>query len=875
MQICKPSTLSLSSRPIEFRKRFGLCFSAYLHVPFEQGAAGALWGEQSMWAFVMREMAAPMLDEGVAKLTSEFMLHGFAFPPPKKPNACAVRVRLAEVEKTLLCFGQRHWNGREPSVPPATERIALDWSNAYGGPDYAANPQGIGRAAPSGSAQALPGLELPSERILRADQVVTPAGFGALDLMHPQRAALRGTYDGRYLQEHAPGFPPDLDWRYFNMAPQDQWLPRPLKGDEPYTLDHLHPTRPHIQGTLPGLRVRIFANYRNRPGTAEAHTLREVPMRIGTVWFFPHAERLVLVFHGMAQVDEDDGSDIDHVLGAIERLGQPESDAHYAQELERRLDPVKGGLASLSDAGLVPPGLDLSDPESERAEDAFRMDGLQGEAQYRRAEVEVAMAREQLVSQGKDPDAMGVKLAPREKVPTDRAQLPAYIAAQQALMEKQQLAAMEDMVDQVQKALDFAEANQIDLAALAHRGPPVFRAQHELPKVLAAFHAGKAPFDPKDIADKLARREQADRLGYLQSAHLQSPAFAQPPDVAARTRQEIEWMLGRGLRAWPEIDLTGADLSGLDLRGVDLTGAWLESVNFQRSNLSGALLSGAVLAHADLTDVIAIGASFTAANLGRATLAGAIFDQSDFTGAVLMNCKMDNTQWRSAVFSGANLHETQWGACDWSAAQAQAPLFYKLDMRGLTLADADFSSAIFVECNLSGVDCRNARLAGATFVTCYAAGARFGGAVLDGAVFAKACVLTDADFSQASLRSANLGESDLSGCQLSRAVFDGAFLGSACLAGCDARLASMKGVVLRRAVLKRAQLSGVNFQDAVLQHADLRSSDLRNANLFGADLSRARLNGDVRFDGALLKRARTWPRLSADQQARADALDPL
>jgi uncharacterized protein YjbI with pentapeptide repeats len=61
-------------------------------------------------------------------------------------------------------------------------------------------------------------------------------------------------------------------------------------------------------------------------------------------------------------------------------------------------------------------------------------------------------------------------------------------------------------------------------------------------------------------------------------------------------------------------------------------------------------------------------------------------------------------------------------------------------------------------------------------------------------------------------------------------------------------------------------LSGVDLRDAVLQHADLRGTDLRRANLFGADLARVRLDGSTRFDGALLTRARTWPRLTREQQ---------
>jgi len=63
-------------------------------------------------------------------------------------------------------------------------------------------------------------------------------------------------------------------------------------------------------------------------------------------------------------------------------------------------------------------------------------------------------------------------------------------------------------------------------------------------------------------------------------------------------------------------------------------------------------------------------------------------------------------------------------------------------------------------------------------------------------------------------------------------------------------------------------MSGADLRDAMLQHADLCGADLRRSNLFQADLSRVRLDGDVRLDDALLTRTRTWPRLSAAEQAQ-------
>ena len=870
MQIYKPMSLGFSSRAIEYRKRYGLCVTNYLHLPLDQGASGRVWGEQSLWNFLGREMAQPLLDEGVAKLTSEFLVYGHAYPDASQRAGCAVRVRLGTVDKTLLAFADRWWDGDRPRIADvAPQPIDLGWGNAYGGADYPLNLLGKGRTTANG-VRALPNLELLSSRVLTPQSEVVPGGFGPLDSMHPQRIAWRGTYDADYLQSHSPGFPPDLDWKHFNMAPSDQWLEAPLRGDEPYALDHLHPTRHHIEGCLPGLRVRSFVNYAL---DAHARKLREVPMRLTTVWFFPHAERMVLVFHGMAECAEDDGSDIVELLGAVERIGELKPDTHYLDVLARRSDPKHGGVELFNEADLLPDGIDDADPEAAATQEAFAMAGLQGQAQRRRAEFEMTLARETVLAQGQDPDALGLRLPEPPRKPT-LAELPAYLRAQQAEAEARQWAAVGEAAAQLQRVFDLEAAGEVDLAKLVHRGPPRYDAEAHLVELDAQRAAGMV-FDRRVVGPKLVLREQAERLAYLQSAHLQPPAWPVQGEVAAQGRAFMQWMLGKGLRNFPGIDLTGADLSGLDLRQVNFTEAWLESANFQGANVSGADFSRAVLAHGRLEGMLAVGSNFSQANLGRAQLAGAVFDQARMPGAVLAHCVLAQTHFRRTAVVGASLLDTAWGPADWSGVEAAGQLFYKLDLQGLQATEADLTGATFVDCDLGGIDLRGARLAGASFLACRLEGTRLAGAQLDGAVFAKDCRLAGADLSHASLRAANLGGVDLSGATLVKACLAGANFGAAGLAGCDARFADAEGALLRRAVLTRARLVGMNLKDAMLQHADLRSADLRNANLFGADLSRARLDGDVRFDGALLTRVRTWPRLTPEQQARHAAAHPL
>ena len=860
MQIIKPQALSLLTRPIEYRKRFGLCITGCLHVPFAQGARGALWGEQSMWNFLGKEMVMPMIDEGVSKLTPEFLVHGHAYPTAEQPNACAVRVKLAAKEKTILVFGDRYWDGARASKPKAFEKMPVSWDRAYGGADYTANLVGKGRVARDGVVW-LPNLEMPRARILKPDQRVDPAGFGLLDVMHPQRVKYQGTYDASYLKEHSPGYAPDVDWRYFNLAPEDQWLDKPLRGDEAFSLENLHPTQPRIDGQLPGLRARVFATYSVTGGGTK---LKEVPLRLTTVWFFPHADRCILLFHGLAEVETDDGSDVAGLIGAVERLDEPKPDKHYTAVMAQRADPKMGAVHSLRDSDLLPPGLSAADPDFEEAKKAFAMDGLQADVQYRRAQIDVELAREQIRATGQDPDVLGIKMPEREIVPTGDA-LAAYVEKQMKEANRQQWQAVEDVVTQLEKALKFADENKLDLAQLQHRGPPAYRAETHLQELRDFGKLDSQNEQP--VYKKLIQKDSAERLGYLQSAHKQAPADPLPAVAAAALRAEMAQAMSRGMRYFSGLDFTGADFSGLDLRGADFSGAWLESVNLAKSNISGADFSYAVLAHATMTGVVAMGSKFTGANLGRALLAGGIFDKAEFSGATLMYCAFNDTQLCSADVTAAMLHETSWGKADWTGVIATGQTFYKLDMRGMVLAQAELSGCNFIECDLSGVDLRAANLGRATFVTCKLDGALLQWAKATGAIMVKDCTLTGANLGEAQFGGCNFGGADMTGVRLVKTILDAANLSDAKVNNSDWRLASAKGALLRKTAIRRAQLAGVNFENAVLQHADLRGSDLRSSNLFSADLSRVRLDGDVRLEGALLKRARTWPRLTPAQQA--------
>ena len=866
MHVIKPNSLGLAFRPMEYRKRFGLCVSGYLHIPFEQKPGGTLWGEQSMWQFLSAEMEQPLIDEGISKLSSEFLVHGYAYPDrnTREAGAVAVRARLGEVEKTLLAFGDRYWDQDRISPPAAFERIALNWRNAYGGPGYPNNVHGKGRTALEG-VKWLPNLEYPDSRVVQRRQEVKPAAFTALDAMHPQRAALRGTYDDNWLKEHSPGFAPDLNWKHFNLAATDQWMPQPLRGDESFQLENMHPQRALIQGALPGLRVRAFARVRS-DATQTLGKLREIAMRLSTVWFFPHAERMVLVFHGLAESAQDDAGDIDLLLGAVERLSTSEQrdDAHYLEVIAKRTASENADLYSLVQSDLVPPGLDTRDPAFEAVTSAIKPAGFREDAALRRGQIDMEFARNRAIAKGQDPDRLGLKKPEREPEPT-LDEIPALVIQQRKDQVEQQWSVIDKLLTRYEQIKRGLDAGTLDPATLVHRGPPKLKGAATFAAIDQAHRRSGQPLDRKDLTARMALSDDMQKFQYLQGAHEQAPAIPLIGADAQRVREEVEWMLSRDFKTWKGFDFTGADLSNLDLRGVDLSDAWLESANFENSNLSRANLSSAVLAHANLRGMVAVNANFESANLGGANLESALLDNSNLTGVTLNKALVRRAEMRRVQITSASLHETMWELADWSEAEASGVTFYQLDLRQCIFPRANLASSLFVECDLRGVDFRGARMTGANLNGCKTDGAIFEGADLGAAVFSGGTKLAGADFSNANLRGANFGDSLLIDTRWIGATLDEANLAGVDLSRADLTSASAKGTLLRKAVLRGGKLVRANLIGAILQGADLRSVDLRDANLFGADLSRVKLDGDVRMHGTLLERARTYPRLTVDQ----------
>jgi len=879
MRVVKAQELGVIARCFEKERRFFLSLAVLTLHRF----GGALSKDTDMWPFLAEELGEDGVpDAGMPKSRAEFLVSGSAFPPDAVPQAATtVRVQIGTLQKTLWVYGNRFWAADDRgnvvvTAPEPFVRMPLTWHTAFGGPAFERNPLGMGHApveTEHGIVHPLPNVELPSEPITSRLDRPEPAGFGPIDFTWPQRISKAGTYDAEWTENLSPGFAKDTDWTLFNLAPADQQQDAPFRGDEAFHVYGMHPGKVRQQGRLPGLAARCFLNMR----VAGVDTFREVAMRLTTVWFFPHAERYLLIHHGLQGVAEEDASDVLHAVVAAERLGEERPVEHYQRVLAQRLDPDRGALYALRDRDLRPvlapdevePGSALAEMEA-----LLATEGLRQKHGRRRHAREIEKARAFVASQGLDPDVHGPPPLPPDQPEPNPDELPEMAEKLEQEAERMRAKAEEQQKKRKEEIRAKLTADGLDADAVLAAaeqppgGPPRFSPQAEIGILRARFAERRGLGLPLDELDRMAEdpehrrmlEEAAGRMrdGYRQMAHHQGAAprltghEAGAARAAALQRLADEGSLARH-------DLTGFDLSGLDLRGVDLRGAWLENADLTRTNLAGANLEEAVLARADLTGADLSGADLRKANLGLAQLRRTRADEADCTEAILGKARLEGASLRNVRLESADLKEAEFRSTDMSHAVLRGSVFPKLDLRGLRFVGTDLGQCVFIEVDVRGVDFTGASLEGATFLSAKGEGAIFAGARMAKVRFVQECEFTGADFREALLEGANLRATKLRASDFSGARIDAADLSECDLTGSSFLHVSAREALFMKADLSGAQLVSADLMNALLQRANLAGADLQGANLFQSDLTRVLVNSATELRGANLGRARIHP----------------
>ena len=805
MKIIKPQRLGLLYRVFQNGRENFLVVSSFLFFPLS--SPRRLLSEASLWKTAAAELGEGVpLDAGMPKVRGEVIAVGTAHAGARATTALSVRIQVGSIDKSLYVIGDRAWSRSGHSEPRPFREMKVSWQHAFGGEGHAANPLGKGARAvrrEGSSVHPLPNVEDPRHLVRSKEDRPAPAGFGPYDVAWPQRQSKLGTYDARWAKERSPGFAADLDMSFFNVAPEDQWLEQGyFAGDERYSIENMHPSGT-IEGALPGLATRTFVTHRTSSGEA----WKEIENRLDTVYLFPSADRCLVVSRGWMPIADDDAHDIVNLVIACEERAKPKPSAHYEEVLARRLDLAQAHLHVLRDADLLPW------PD-------------EGEVPADDAEFAAWTARENLT-----------RANARRGLAAERAE--ASLSRAEASGDSESAHPATVPTDGPTKRF---EASPSELPS----GPPDYSAEAELERLTARVEvARRGGFRLEELEAQLVDPMFADRLrategklvgAYRRSGHHQPPAGkrsdAESGVIRARIRQAAS--AKQSLAGW---DLTGADLSALDLRGLDLSRALLECADLRGTKLDQAILDGAMLARTDLTDASLEGATLVEANLAasclrRTRLDGCALARVVFEGATLVETSFVGARLSNLAFANAALDRV-----DLSRVVAHAVDMTKCAVSGSKLASSSFVKSNFIECDLRGNDFDGANLERANVVGSKLDGSTFVGAHLHRLRLVHGSSASRCDFRGSNLATANLRSADLSGSDFSSATIEAADFSESNLTG--ARFHRVKGKEARfiRSDCTGADFTGANLMMAILQKAILARATFLGANLFRADLA--------------------------------------
>lgn len=802
----------------------GLLYDAHSRLPMKT---------ENTWQWLAERFAGQSWDRSQKKGRGGFAVHGKAFPLGERQQAgMAVRAQLGELEKTLHVFPPRQWQhgilGWSAKVTGPLLETPVDLEHAYGGPLYSDNPNGVGHTA-SGEPQT--GLALPQiETQCTLERDLHDGAPLATFLPQPSQSAARrvfmGTVDEQWQRERAPWLPLDTDQRWLDEVAQDQCKAGYWKGNESWSVSGMHPVKHSISGRLPNPRPRVFVE--RNSGTQR---IEEAGLDLDTVWLFPDAERVLLLFRAWLPVTELDGEDIVALGLACELADEP---ALSMEQWVTRLWPTP----PVQPATIQPeaaPAVDIS----------AAIAGMQRMAD--RIYESIAQAHAQA-------------LATAAKMAKDSGY--AFEPAKHALPPKPSITAAPRRSSYTAPALNTAALQERITASIGQAEAEAWRLAEQMGKKfgltsqelrrqsLANAQRTQKSLDPATVVDRLAISDeqkallrgdirstvdQAWSIGTqintavsalrrrLSAASESAPTLAPFKPLEHWTRESVRASYTAGQK------FTSERFVNLDLSSLDLTAASFRSCQFEQCNLSHTKL--------------------TSADLSQSLFVECDFGKADLANALLKKTLLQKCQLIQATLSGADFTESYGNDCDFRNAQADRMVlnsaqYVSSDWTGSNLTASELCMSRLLDCSLESADLTEACLERAQLDACHLTNANLTRANAQASSWSRVQG-EDLKFIDAHLSNLRIDQAS----RLARIQLTGANLTEASLQETLLHGARLNGACLDRALITRCDLSDSDAERLSARSADFTGSDLSDARWLGANLLEAR------FRKAILHRA--------------------
>ena len=374
----------------------------------------------------------------------------------------------------------------------------------------------------------------------------------------------------------------------------------------------------------------------------------------------------------------------------------------------------------------------------------------------------------------------------------------------------------------------------------------------------------------KDGIETLDREGKSSDLGSLEDwlhkpVELLMHCLAHPNKHYARKffnncrnlekKEPVNWLI------LDEVDFSGKDISGFDLRAASLNRTQLYGANLSNSRLEQVSLVGASTERANfrganLTESYLHGVSFLVCDLSFVKLVSI----PDATGSSFHGCKLVSANLSDSCFAGA--------------------YFYQCDFADASLQGANLHGATFNECNFSNTAFCGARIDQMTIINCSLENSDFRGAsgemvtfsgisIFDGirmedchmpAMVVQNCKLKNLAANNIYAQDAMFRNVRLSGVDFSLGTlkhshwvnvhgiecrFDGSDISHACWREVSMQKLDASNLLAESWHLENCTASGANMPALQGRAVVMRDCNFSDSNITGAYLYRAMLTGDV------------------------------
>lgn len=304
--------LTLTSLPLLVAGQLRLSFTLSLGFALNDPQSRIIPPGEAWEAFATALDPEGIPDMGLPKPAAEWLLAGSACAPAgTETTGLPVDVTVGNLQRRFLVAGDAEDDRVSAPSPRPFRNMPLSWNRTWGGTDQPDNPLGCGLVRENGILR-LPNVtdrDLPSGLPGSASPACPgPMGFW------PARMTGLGTYDNTWLHTRWPGVPDDFDWSFYHLAQPCQRFSGYLSGCEHFRVTNMHPDHAVIEGRLPCLRVRLFADY----GGEQKPDWREAAVHADTLWLLPNALAGLILWHTTLPSVDERGTDIFRIVAALE-----------------------------------------------------------------------------------------------------------------------------------------------------------------------------------------------------------------------------------------------------------------------------------------------------------------------------------------------------------------------------------------------------------------------------------------------------------------------------------------------------------------------------------------------------------------------------